>query len=119
LAEQDDEGYLYIVGRKKEMIRSGGEWVAPVEVESALAGYPGLAEVAVIGVQDPDWGEVVCAAVVLVDGAPAPEAEDLRRHLGDRLAAFKHPRRVIVVEELPRTSATGQVQRSRLKEVRQ
>ena len=117
LAEQDDEGYLYIVGRKKEMIRSGGEWVAPVEVEAALAGYPGLAEVAVIGVEDPDWGEVVCAAVVLSDGGEAPGVEDLRRHIGDRLAAFKHPRRVLVVEELPRTSATGQVQRSRLREV--
>jgi fatty-acyl-CoA synthase len=116
LAEQDDEGYLYIVGRKKEMIRSGGEWVAPVEVEAALVGFPGVAEVAIIGIQDPDWGEVVGAAVVLADGAEAPGVEDLRRHIGDRLAAFKHPRRVIVVEELPRTSATGQVQRSRLKE---
>lgn len=114
LAETDDEGYLYIVGRKKEIIRSGGETIAPVEVEAALAGYPGLAEVAVIGVADGEWGEVVCAAVVLADGAPAPSVEDLRRHIGDRLAGFKHPRRVVVVDELPRTSATGQVQRSKL-----
>ena len=68
LAEQDDEGYLYIVGRKKEVIRTGGETVAPVEVEAALAGYPGIAEVAIVGIPDPQWGEVVCAVVVLARG---------------------------------------------------
>ena len=73
LAEQDDEGYLYIVGRKKEVIRTGGETVAPVEVETALAGYPGLAEVAIVGIPDPQWGEVVCAVVVLPRGGRGSE----------------------------------------------
>jgi acyl-CoA synthetase (AMP-forming)/AMP-acid ligase II len=114
LAEQDDEGYLYIVGRKKEVIRTGGETVAPVEVEAALAGYPGLADLAIVGIPDAQWGEVVCAVVVLQAGAALPGVEGLRTHIGDRLAPFKHPRRVVEVEALPRTSATGQVQRAKL-----
>jgi acyl-CoA synthetase (AMP-forming)/AMP-acid ligase II len=112
--EVDDEGYFSVIGRTKEMIRSGGEWVAPVEVEAALRDYPHLAEVAVVGAPDPAWGEVVCAAVVMRDGAPPPTVQDLKGHLRGRLASFKHPRRVIVVDEVPRTSATGQLQRSAL-----
>jgi len=114
LVEQDGDGCLTVVGRKREIIRSGGETVAPVEVEAALAGYPGVAEVAVIGVPDPEWGEVVCAVVVLSEGATVPSVEGLRSHIGDRLAPFKHPRRVAVAEGLPRTPATGQVQRAAL-----
>jgi fatty-acyl-CoA synthase len=114
LAEQDDEGYLYIVGRKKEVIRTGGETVAPVEVEGVLAGYPGLAELAIVGIPDPEWGETVCAVVVLEEGAVVPSVDQLRSHIGGRLAAYKHPRRVVAVEVLPRTSATGQVQRAKL-----
>jgi acyl-CoA synthetase (AMP-forming)/AMP-acid ligase II len=112
--EVDDDGYFFVVGRTKEMIRSGGEWVAPVEVEAALSDYPGLAEVAVFGAPDPGWGEVVCAAVVMRDGDTPPSADDLRSHLSQRLATFKHPRRVIAVDAVPRTAATGQLQRSRL-----
>ena len=111
LAERDDDGYLTIVGRKKEVIRTGGETVAPVEVEAALAGYPGLAELAVVGLPDPEWGEVVCAVVVLGEGAVLPGPQELRAHVGDRLAPYKHPRRVVQVDVLPRTAATGQVQR--------
>lgn len=114
LVEVDHDGYLFVVGRKKEMIRTGGEWVAPVEIEAALGDYPGLREVAVFGATDAHWGEVVCAALVLSDGAAPPSVEDLRRHLEGRLAAFKHPRRLVVVDRLPRTPATGQVQRARL-----
>jgi fatty-acyl-CoA synthase len=112
LAERDGDGYFTIVGRKQEMIRSGGEWVAPLEVEAVLTGYPGLADLAVIGEPDADWGEIVCAAVVLADGAAPPSVDDLRRHIGGRLAPFKHPRRVLVVGQIPRTVATRQVQRS-------
>jgi acyl-CoA synthetase (AMP-forming)/AMP-acid ligase II len=112
LATRDDDGYLTIVGRKKEVIRTGGETVAPVEVEAALTGYPGVVEVAVVGLPDPDWGEVVCAVVVLADGAAAPTAEALAGHLTGRLARHKHPRRVVVADGLPRTPATGQVQRA-------
>jgi acyl-CoA synthetase (AMP-forming)/AMP-acid ligase II len=114
LAEQNDEGYLYIVGRKKEVIRTGGETVAPVEVEAALAGYPGVADLAIVGIPDAQWGELVCAVVVLHPGADMPGIDGLRAHIGDRLAPYKHPRRVVVAEALPRTSATGQVQRAKL-----
>jgi fatty-acyl-CoA synthase len=114
LVEFDDEGYCYVVGRTKEMIRSGGEWVAPVEIEAALRDHPGIADVAVFGAADASWGEVVCAAVVVADGADPPSVEEVRRFLRGRLAPFKHPRRVVVLDELPRTSATGQIQRSLL-----
>ncbi len=108
----DDEGYLSIVGRAKDVIRTGGETVAPVEVEAALADHPDLADVAVVGLPHPDWGEVVCAVVVPVDGRDAPDLDALRAWCSKRVAGFKVPRRVAVVDSLPRTAATGQVQRA-------
>ena len=112
LVEQDADGFYTVVGRRKEMIRTGGEWVAPSEVEDALRGIPGIADLAIVGIPDESWGEIVCAVVVPAPGADAPSADDLRRHLSGRLAPFKHPRRVVAVDLIPRTSATGQVQRS-------
>jgi acyl-CoA synthetase (AMP-forming)/AMP-acid ligase II len=111
VAAEDDEGFLSIVGREKDVIRTGGESVAPTEVEGVLADHPGFADVAVVGLPDPQWGEVVCAAVVLRDGAAAPTVEELAEHCGPRLAKFKRPRRVEVVDAIPRTPATNQVQR--------
>jgi acyl-CoA synthetase (AMP-forming)/AMP-acid ligase II len=108
----DDEGYVSIVGRARDVIRTGGETVAPVEVEAALATHPAIAQVAVVGVPDPQWGETVTAVVVLSDGAGAPDVATLRAHCDGRLAPFKQPRRVEVVAALPRTAATGQVQRT-------
>lgn len=112
LGALDHEGYLSIVGRKRDVLRTGGETVAPAEIEAALADHPAIAEVVVVGLPDPQWGETVCAVVVLSAGAPEPSVEDLRRHCDGRLAAFKRPRRVAVVDALPRTAATGQVQRA-------
>jgi acyl-CoA synthetase (AMP-forming)/AMP-acid ligase II len=112
VAELDDEGYLSIVGRRKEVIRTGGETVAPAEVEAVLNSHPGVAEAAVVGLPDEQWGELVCAVLVVRPGAIAPSVADLRAHIGERLAPFKHPRRVVTVDRLPRTSATGQIQRS-------
>jgi acyl-CoA synthetase (AMP-forming)/AMP-acid ligase II len=111
VAAIDDDGFYAIVGRVKDVIRTGGETVAPVEVELALADHPALVDVAVVGIPDPQWGEIVCAAVVVRDGADAPDVDALRTHVGDRLARFKHPRMVVVVELVPRTPATRQVQR--------
>ncbi len=110
----DEDGYLAIVGRLKELIRTGGESVSPSEVEAVLAEHPAVEEVAVVGIPDPQWGEVVCAAVV----APgeAPTLEELQRHCQGRLADYKKPRRLERVDELPRTAATGQVQRTLLVE---
>ena len=113
LGALDDEGYLSIVGRARDVLRTGGETVAPGEVEDVLAAHPAVAEVAVVGVPDVRWGEVVCAVVV-----PAPGREEhlsveaLRAYCEGRLASFKQPRRLELVAELPRTPATGQIQRS-------
>jgi acyl-CoA synthetase (AMP-forming)/AMP-acid ligase II len=108
----DDEGYLSIVGRLRDVIRTGGETVAPGEVEAALATHPTVRELAVVGLPDPQWGEVVCAVVVVEPGADAPTVDALRAHCEGRLASFKQPRRVELVESLPRTPATGQIQRT-------
>jgi fatty-acyl-CoA synthase len=112
----DDEGYLSIVGRARDIIRTGGETVAPTEVEVALATHPAVAEVAVVGVPDSKWGELVCAVIVLRPGVDAPTVSALRSHCDGQLAAFKQPRRVEAVDALPRTPATGQVQRTLLVE---
>jgi len=110
LAERDADGYYSIVGRAKDIIRTGGETVAPAEVDSVLIGHPAIADAAVAGVPDDDWGEIVTAFVVLRPGA-ALDLQQLRAFCDGRLATFKHPRRMVVVEEIPRTGATRQVQR--------
>ncbi|MGH8984827.1 MAG: class I adenylate-forming enzyme family protein [Acidimicrobiia bacterium] len=115
LGALDDEGYLSIVGRARDVIRTGGETVAPSEVEAVLVDHPGVAEVAVVGLPDVEWGEVVCAVVVPAADA-AVDVDGLRAHCDGRLAGFKRPRRVTVVDALPRTPATGQVQRTLLVE---
>jgi fatty-acyl-CoA synthase len=108
----DDEGYLSIVGRARDVLRTGGETVAPSEVETVLAAHPAVAEVAVVGVPDVRWGEVVCAVVVPAAGRRDElTVAQLRRHCEGRLASFKQPRRLELVDELPRTPATGQIQR--------
>jgi acyl-CoA synthetase (AMP-forming)/AMP-acid ligase II len=113
LGELDDEGFLRVVGRIKEVIRTGGESVAPAEIEAALATHPSVAEVAVVGVPDPQWGEIVCAVVVPAPGA-RPTLPDLQKHCEGRIAGFKKPRRLELADALPRTPATGQVQRTLL-----
>jgi acyl-CoA synthetase (AMP-forming)/AMP-acid ligase II len=111
----DDEGYLSIVGRVRDVIRSGGETIAPVEVEAVIAEHPGVAEVAVIGVPDAEWGEIVCAVVVLSPGSSV-DLGDLRSHCEGRLARYKQPRRLVIATALARTPATGQIQRTLLVE---
>ena len=112
LAEIDHDGYVSIVGRANDVIRSGGETVAPTEVELVLADHPAVADVAVVGIPDMQWGEVVCAVLVVAEGQPAPTVEALRTHCRDRLATFKLPRRVEVVAEIPKTASTGQIRRT-------
>jgi fatty-acyl-CoA synthase len=117
LGSYDDEKYLSIVGRARDVIRTGGETVAPGEVEAALATHPSVREVAVVGVPDAAWGEVVCAVIVPEPGAADTlDLDGLRAHSATQLAPFKQPRRLETVDELPRTPATGQVQRPLLVE---
>jgi acyl-CoA synthetase (AMP-forming)/AMP-acid ligase II len=111
----DDDGFLFVVGRKKEMIKSGGENIFPIEVEQVLLRHPAIAEAAVVGVPDPNWGESVLAVVVPRPGADLAEA-DVVEHVRGHLAGFKKPRYVWFVDALPRTAATRQVQKTVLRE---
>ena len=108
----DDEGYLSIVGRARDVMRSGGETVAPAEVEAVLATHPDIAEVAVVGLPDIEWGEIITAVVVVRAGGAMPTLDALQAHCENRLARFKQPRRIEQVDALPRTAATGQIQRT-------
>ena len=110
----DDEGYLTISDRKKDVIITGGENVSSIEVEDCLFSHPAVAEVAVIGVPHEKWGETIKALVVLNDGAQADEAE-LIAHCKSRLAGYKAPTSVELREAIPRT-ATGKVQKFKLRE---
>ncbi|MGW8761052.1 long-chain-fatty-acid--CoA ligase [Streptomyces sp. NPDC055815] len=100
LARADEDGYLYIVDRKKDMIIRGGYNVYPREIEEVLHEHPAVALAAVVGVPHAELGEEVAAAVVLRPGAEATP-EDLREYVKDRVAAYKYPRRVWLVDALP------------------
>ncbi|MCV7371519.1 long-chain-fatty-acid--CoA ligase [Mycolicibacterium arabiense] len=115
LVRRDDEGYIWVVDRKKDMIISGGENIYCAEVENVLAAHPAIAEVAVIGRPDERWGEIPVAVVAL--GAAAPPdltVADLDDFLTERLARYKHPKAVEVVEALPRNPA-GKVLKTELR----
>jgi fatty-acyl-CoA synthase len=116
LAEADGSGYLTIVGRASDLIRSGGESVAPGEVEAVLADHPSLMDVAVVGLPDVQWGEEVSAVIVPRPGAPVPTLAELRAHCTGRIASFKQPRRLVVADAIPRTVTTQQIQRRLLVE---
>ena len=116
LAQVDEDGYLSIVGRAKDVVRTGGESVAPTEVEAVLAEHPAIEDVAIVGMPDTRWGEIICAVVVSRPGHATPTVDELRAHCGTRLAPFKHPRRVAAVDAIPRTPSTQQVQRRLLVE---
>jgi acyl-coenzyme A synthetase/AMP-(fatty) acid ligase len=108
----DDAGRLFVVGRDDEMIVSGGENVYPIEVEEALMAHPEVAEAAVIGVDDEQYGQRLAAFVVLEQGASAT-TDTLKQHVRDNLANYKVPREIKVLEELPRGN-TGKILRKEL-----
>jgi acyl-CoA synthetase (AMP-forming)/AMP-acid ligase II len=110
----DDDGYLTISDRKKDVIISGGENVSSVEVEDVLFSHDGVAEVAVIGVPDQKWGETVKALVVRAPGAADLEESELIEHCRERLAHYKCPTTIEFRDELART-ATGKLQKFKLR----
>jgi fatty-acyl-CoA synthase len=118
LVRQDEEGYVWVVDRKKDMIISGGENIYCAEVENALADHPAIAEVAVIGRPHEKWGEVPVAVVALAANAPAAfsglELAALDEFLTERLARYKHPKALEVVDALPRNPA-GKVLKTELR----
>jgi acyl-CoA synthetase (AMP-forming)/AMP-acid ligase II len=101
LAKVDEEGYFYIVDRKKDMIVSGGENIYPREVEELLLRHPAIADVAVIGVPDPTWGETVKAFVVPQQGEKITE-KDVIAFCKQHLASYKKPRQVAFIASVPR-----------------
>lgn len=113
----DEEGYLYIADRRVDMIVTGAANVYPAEVEAALTEHPSIADVAVIGVQDAEWGRRVHAVVQPRAGLVPPTAADLDRHCRERLASYKAPKTYEFVADFPRNDA-GKIQRSALAEAR-
>jgi malonyl-CoA/methylmalonyl-CoA synthetase len=113
LGRIDGNGYVYIVGRVKDLVISGGYNVYPKEIESELDSIPGVAESAVFGVPHPDFGEGVTAAVVLKGSASLSEA-DILNAVRPRLARYKLPKRILLVAELPRNTM-GKVQKNILR----
>ena len=100
----DEEGFLFIADRLKDMVITGGENVYPAEVESVLYDHPAINEIAVIGLPDEQWGEMVVAVAALKEGATV-DLEELREFASERLARYKLPRRLEIVSALPRNPA--------------
>jgi fatty-acyl-CoA synthase len=115
LVRQDDEGYVWVVDRKKDMIISGGENIYCAEVENALAAHPAIVEVAVIGRPDEKWGEVPVAVIAVGAGSDRTiDLADLDGFLTERLARYKHPKALEIVDALPRNPA-GKVLKTELR----
>ncbi|BBG04282.1 long-chain-fatty-acid--CoA ligase [Pseudonocardia saturnea] len=115
LVRADPDGYLYVVDRKKDMIISGGENIYCAEVENVLAGHPKIAEVALIGVPDPKWGETPLAVVAPRDPADPPTEAEIEAYARERLAAYKRPRHLQLVDSLPR-NPSGKVLKTVLRD---
>lgn len=115
LGHRDPEGYIYLSGRIKELIISGGVNIHPPQIEDTLSRHPRVAEVAVIGLPDDEWGEAVTAVVVPRPGAP-PTLADIADWVGSRLASHMKPKRLILADRLPR-GPTGKVQKHLLLEM--
>ncbi|WP_246723823.1 AMP-binding protein [Rhizobium sp. ARZ01] len=109
----DDDGYITLIDRKRNKIITGGENVYPAEVEAALSDLPGIAEIAIVGLPDERLGEIVTAVVVYKSKSSTPSLEDLRIACDGVLARYKHPRRLVVRDALPR-NATGKLLRGAL-----
>ncbi len=112
VAMLEDEGYLFLGGRSDDTIIRGGENIAPAEIEDVLVEHPHVRECAVVGPEDPEWGQIIVAVVVPTAGA-VPDAEDLRTHVRTQLRGSRTPDRVVFRDELP-TNATGKILRREL-----
>jgi acyl-CoA synthetase (AMP-forming)/AMP-acid ligase II len=114
LVRQDEEGFIYVVDRKKDMIITGAENIYPAEIEEVLFKHPKILECAVIGVHDQEWGESVKAIVVCKQGESMTE-EEVVEHCKQHLASYKKPKSVDFMDALPRNPA-GKVQKTVLRE---
>jgi bile acid-coenzyme A ligase len=117
LGRVDEDGFVYIADRRRDMVVTGGANVYPAEVEAVITEHPGVLDVVVVGLPDAEWGHRVHAIVQAADPANQPTAEELRAHCKDRLASYKVPKGFELVERIPRTAA-GKINRSALVEER-
>jgi acyl-CoA synthetase (AMP-forming)/AMP-acid ligase II len=116
MAHRDAEGYLYLAGRRNDMIIRGGENIYPIEIEDVLLSFPGIAEAAVVGVPDERWGEIVRAHVVYSNNGSVFDEEAARAYCRERLAGYKAPELFSVHEELPR-NASGKILKRELRKL--
>jgi acyl-CoA synthetase (AMP-forming)/AMP-acid ligase II len=114
VAIRDEEGYYFIVDRVKDMIIRGGVNIYPAEVEEVLAAMPGIADAAVVGIRDPEFGEAVTAFVVYEDGTPITE-EDIKAYCARQMENHKIPVSIIPIDEIPRTP-TGKILKRELRD---
>ena len=105
IGRRDEDGYYYLVGRRKDMFISGGENVYPAEIENVLAGHPDVLEAAVVAMPDKKWGEVGCAHLLARPGHALPPDREIALYCRGRLAAYKVPKRFVTVTDFPRTAA--------------
>lgn len=110
----DEENYLYIIDRKKDMILSGGENVYPMEIETVIGDIPGIAETSVVGIPDEKWGEIPKAYVVPIPGKEL-QAQEILNYCREKLAGYKVPRQIQIIDELPR-NASGKVLKKALRD---
>jgi fatty-acyl-CoA synthase len=115
VATIDEDGYVHVVDRSKDVIKSGGEWISSIDVENAAIGHKAIAEAAVIGLPHPRWGERPLLIVALREGQQG-DKEDILRHLGKHLAKWQLPDDVVFVGEIPHT-ATGKILKTKLREM--
>jgi acyl-CoA synthetase (AMP-forming)/AMP-acid ligase II len=111
----DDEGYLFITGRKKDIIIRGGENISPGEIEATLSEHPQVDEAAIIGVPDPDWGEVI-KAIIVPNAGETIDFDQLVKYTKERLASYKAPTYAAFVDELPR-NPMGKVLKTELRKL--
>jgi acyl-CoA synthetase (AMP-forming)/AMP-acid ligase II len=114
MARRDEEGFYYIMDRKKDMIISGGENIYPAEIEDSLLAHPAIADVGVIGYPDPKWGEAVKAVVVLREEQSLTQ-EELIQWCQGKIGRFKIPKSIVFTDSLPRTP-TGKILKRVLRE---
>ncbi len=115
LVRQDEEGFIYVVDRLKDMIICGGENIYCGEVEKAVTAHPKVDEVVLVGRPDPTWGEIPTALIIPVDPDDPPTLEEIRDFCEGRIARYKFPREVVIREDYPR-SATGKILKTRLRQ---
>jgi fatty-acyl-CoA synthase len=111
----DEEGFLFVAGRKKDMVKSGGISIYPLEIESVLYQHPAVLEAAVIGVPDPQWGEALKAVIVVKNGAEI-STDQLLGFCKDKLSSYKVPKSMVFAHSLPHTEV-GKVNKVKLREI--